>query len=81
MCVGGWGGAGAIGNYFATPVYTQTPTCMSVIVTPTAAYPQVTDSEYLVSAVVGTLIGTTLLYTVILIVSICALIYWNKKHR
>ena len=53
----------------------------SVNVTPTVACPQVTDSEYLVSSVVGTFIGTTLLYTVILIVSICALIYWNKKHR
>ena len=50
-------------------------------VTPTAACPQVTDSEHLVGAVVGTFIGTTLLYTMILIVSICALIYWNKKHR
>ena len=52
-----------------------------VNVTPTVACPQVTDSEYLVGAVVGTFIGTTLLYTMILIVSICALIYWNKKHR
>ena len=53
----------------------------SVNVIPTVACPQVTDSEYLVSAVVGTFIGTTLLYTMILIVSICVLIYWNKKHR
>ena len=48
---------------------------------PTAACPQVMDSEYLASAVVGTFIGTTLLYTVILLVSICVLIYWNKRHR
>ena len=47
----------------------------------TAACPQVMDSEYLVSAVVGTFIGTTLLYTVILLVSICALICWNKRHK
>ena len=86
MCVceegGGRLGLGAIGNYLATPVYMNlTPTCKSVIVTPTVACPQVMDSEYLVSTVVGTFIGTTLLYTMILIVSICALIYWNKKHR
>ena len=43
---------------------------------PTAACPQVMDSEYLVSAVVGTFISTTLLYTMILLVSIC----WNR-HR
>ena len=48
---------------------------------PTAACPQVMHSEYLAGAVVGTFIGTTLLYTVILLVSICALIYWNKRHR
>ena len=48
---------------------------------PTAACPQVMDSEYLASAVVGTFISTTLLYTVILLVSICVLIYWNKRHR
>ena len=44
---------------------------------PTAACPQVMNSEYLVSAVVGTFISTTLLYTVILLMSIC----WNKRHR
>ena len=47
-----------------------------------AACPQVMGSAGSpTGAVVGTFIGTTLLYTVILIVSICALIYWNKKHR
>ena len=50
-------------------------------VTPTAACPQVMGSGSPTGAVVGTFIGTTLLYTMILIVSICALIYWNKKHR
>ena len=48
---------------------------------PTAACPQVMDSEYLASAVVGTFISTTLLYTMILLVSICVLIFWNKRHR
>ena len=45
------------------------------------ACPQVMGPGSPTGAVVGTFIGTTLLYTMILIVSICALIYWNKKHR
>ena len=46
-----------------------------------AACPQVLGSGSPAGAVVGTFIGTTLLYTIILLVSICALIYWNKRHR
>ena len=46
-----------------------------------AARPQVMGSVSPAGAVVGTFIATTLLYTVILLVSICALIYWNKRHR
>ena len=39
--------------------------------------PQVIGTGSLVGAVVGTFIGTSLLYTVILLVWI----YWNKRHR
>ena len=46
-----------------------------------AARQQVMGSGSPVSTVMGTFIATTLLYTMILLVSICALIYWNKKHR
>ena len=48
---------------------------------PVTLCPQVMESGSPVGMVVGACIGTTLLYTMILLVSICALIYWNKKHR
>ena len=59
------------------------PNCMEVCITAhtIAAHPQVLGSGSLVGSVVGTFIATTLLYTVILLVSICVLIYWNKRHR
>jgi len=38
-------------------------------------------STTIIGSVMGTFIGTTLLYTMILLVSICALVYWNKRHR
>ena len=58
-----------------------TPPMVCIIAHTIAAHPQVLGSVSPASAVVGIFIGTTLLYTVILFVSICALIYWNKRHR
>ena len=44
-------------------------------------YSLVMESRSLVGAVVGACIGTALLYTVILLVSIGAVLLWNKRHR
>ena len=74
MCEGG--GEGWEGQLLSYSTLQHTQTSFL-----TAACPQVIDSEYLAGAVVGTFIATTLLYTMILLVSICALIYWNKRHR
>ena len=59
------------------------PNCMEVciIAHTIAACPQVLVSGSPAGAVVGTFIATTLLYTMILLVSIYVLIYWNKRHR
>ena len=48
---------------------------------PVTQCPQVMETGSLVDAVVGACVGTALLYTMILLVSICALICWNKRHR
>ena len=55
-------------------------TCTSTLL-PVTQCPQVMETGSPVGAVVGACVGTALLYTMILLVSICALICWNKKHR
>ena len=55
--------------YIAFPSHTAPP--------PTVGSPQVIGIGSLVGAVIGTFIGTALLYTVILLVWIL----WNKRHR
>ena len=47
---------------------------------PTVICPQV-ETGSLVGAMVGACIGTALLYTVILLVLICVIFYWNRRHR
>ena len=51
------------------------------MVLPVTLCPQVMESGSPVGMVVGACIGTALLYTVVLLISICGLIYWNKRHR
>ena len=43
--------------------------------------PQGIGSGYPIGAFVGICVGITLFYTVVLLVLICALILWNKRHR
>ena len=63
----------------AFPFYTAPPpTAPPPTVPPsTVVCPQVIVTGSLVGAVIGTFIGTSLLYTVILLVWIL----WNKRHR
>ena len=45
------------------------------------ASPHVMGSGFIIGVVVGACIGTALLYTVILLLLICAVILWNKRRR
>ena len=58
-------------------VYYEDQLCVLLL----AASPQVMGSGFIIGVVVGACIGTALLYTVILLLFICAVILWNKRHR